>query len=741
MNVAIKEFFLRGSCQRDSSTSSVSVPVTDNKDLVSKCQKKFKSEARKIASLNNDHIVNIIDIFDENGTSYYVMKYLSGGSLADKIKDGPLPEKEALRIVDEVSDALGSIHSHGLLHLDIKPANILFDERDRAVLIDFGVSKYLDNPEDSTTTSTLIGFSRGFAPLEQMNSMVSSLSPATDIYSLGATLYNLVVGATPPDASIVMETGLPAFPSGISDEVKHTIKQSMQPRRKDRPQSIDSFLEMLPGNVPSEDIDVTLVAEQLDATRELEQKIQELEQKNKAEQERSNKLDALLKEANQQTSLAKQEAAEERQKKAEVEKAAEDDRKDLKEEIARLNNAMTILTKENSDLAELSNKKVESEQKQRQKLESLLEEEKRQKVIAEQKADEERRIRTELEKTEKAARKEIERLKDQNSQLGKDISSLNDKLAFLNKKLREYKDRASNKLDENTIVAVASNNSDEEAITEIYTVNDKSEVSKIAGKLNWKLLGYIAGALLGILAILFCAKQCGGEKPEQTATEETTVTIDSTDTEGSTLEDPNPEEPKEPTPDPTEAKKAPDIPVTGLSLDKTDITLTVGEKVKLNAIVTPNNATNKACRWKSDNPAIASVSNSGVVTAKSEAITYVSATVNGITKECRVTVESAEVTQKKDADSAVEEAVAKGDWDAVYGFAINNNEKARVAWANHFYPIAKSNLNGGLDKQMISHNIAMKLNDLKFKDEARELVNSLDKYQFYSFSDVKKPSL
>ena len=65
MKVAVKEFFLKGSCQRDS-TSRVSVPVTDNKELVSKCLKKFKSEARKIASLNNDHIVSIIDIFDEN---------------------------------------------------------------------------------------------------------------------------------------------------------------------------------------------------------------------------------------------------------------------------------------------------------------------------------------------------------------------------------------------------------------------------------------------------------------------------------------------------------------------------------------------------------------------------------------------------------------------------------------------------------------------------------------------------
>ena len=259
MKVAIKEFFLKGSCQRDSTTSRVNVPVSDNAELVSKCLKKFKSEARKIASLNNDHIVTIIDIFDENGTSYYVMKYLGGGSLADRIKGGPLQEIEALDIVKEVSDALKAVHSTGLLHLDIKPANILFDEHDRAVLIDFGVSKYFDSPQDTTSTSTLVGFSRGFAPLEQINAAASALTPATDIYALGATFYNLIVGATPPDASIVMDTGLPKSPSGISDEVWQAIVHSMQPRRKDRPQTIDAFVNMLPQEIVPEQVDESTI--------------------------------------------------------------------------------------------------------------------------------------------------------------------------------------------------------------------------------------------------------------------------------------------------------------------------------------------------------------------------------------------------------------------------------------------------------------------------------------------------
>ena len=203
MRVAIKEFFLKGSCTRENGTSRVSVPVADNEELVTRCLKKFKAEARKIASLNNDHI----------------------GDIADALKSG---------------------HSNGLLHLDVKPANILFDERGRSVLIDFGVSKYVDSQQDSSTTSSLIGYSRGFAPLEQVNSVTASLSPASDIYALGATLYNLVTGSVPPEASVVMDMGITNWPTDMDEDVKHAIIQAMQPRRKDRPQDIDAFLALLP---------------------------------------------------------------------------------------------------------------------------------------------------------------------------------------------------------------------------------------------------------------------------------------------------------------------------------------------------------------------------------------------------------------------------------------------------------------------------------------------------------------
>lgn len=259
MKVAIKEFFLKGSCTRNSSTSEVLVPVTDNQDTVSRCLRKFKSEARKIASLNNDHIVNIIDVFDENGTSYYVMKYLGGGSLLHLVSGVPMDEKSAVKIIVQICDALHSVHENGLLHLDIKPANIIFDERGRAVLIDFGVSKYVDSPQDSATTSSLVGFSRGYAPLEQINAVGSTLTPASDIYALGATLYHLVTGETPPDASVIMNKGLPALPEKLSESIKETIQEAMQPKSIDRPQDVDSFMRLLPEEAAAPEVEETTV--------------------------------------------------------------------------------------------------------------------------------------------------------------------------------------------------------------------------------------------------------------------------------------------------------------------------------------------------------------------------------------------------------------------------------------------------------------------------------------------------
>lgn len=246
--VAIKEFFMKELCNRNGKTRHMSVPSTGSKKLVDKFRAKFLKEANTIANLSHPNIIKIYDIFEENATAYYAMEYIPGGSLADMLKKEPeqrLSEVEALHYLRQVAGALNYIHMLGINHLDIKPDNIL-DDNGRAVLIDFGVAKRYDNDGHQTST-TPVGLSHGYAPLEQYKSGgVAEFSPATDIYSLGATLYKLITGQTPPDANDVLEKGLPDIEDMMSTQCADAIKKAMRSKRAYRQQSIDEFLNMLP---------------------------------------------------------------------------------------------------------------------------------------------------------------------------------------------------------------------------------------------------------------------------------------------------------------------------------------------------------------------------------------------------------------------------------------------------------------------------------------------------------------
>ncbi len=245
--VAIKEFFMKEFCERNADTSHVTLGTSGSREIVERFRAKFIKEAQHIAQLNHPHIVRIHDVFEANGTAYYVMEYHDGGSLADRVKQGPLPEAAAVDFVRQVAEALGYLHSRNMNHLDVKPGNILLDEEQRAVLIDFGLSKRYDEAGHQTST-TPVGISHGYAPMEQYRpGGVGTFSPATDIYSLGATLYRLTTGQTPPDAGEVDEQGLPALPATLSAATRTAIVQAMQPRRKDRPQSIEAFCALLDG--------------------------------------------------------------------------------------------------------------------------------------------------------------------------------------------------------------------------------------------------------------------------------------------------------------------------------------------------------------------------------------------------------------------------------------------------------------------------------------------------------------
>ena len=252
--VAVKEFFMKEHCNRDEATSQVSVPSTGSRELVERFRQKFIREAKMIAALDHEHIVKIYDVFEENGTAYYVMEYLGGGSLGDGVKAGKaMSEGDALESIRQIAPALSYLHSKGIIHFDVKPSNILKTEDGKLKLIDFGISKHYDEAGQQTS-STPVGISKGYAPLEQyqQGSDIKSFTPATDVYSLGATLYALLSGSNPPEASVVNEDGLPII-TGISPNVMHAIEKAMQPRRKDRPQSVDEFLRLLDGPIADDE--------------------------------------------------------------------------------------------------------------------------------------------------------------------------------------------------------------------------------------------------------------------------------------------------------------------------------------------------------------------------------------------------------------------------------------------------------------------------------------------------------
>ena len=245
--VAIKEFFVDDYCDRNMMTSQVEFSSSSDTSVPIRLKSKFIKEAKMVAQLKCHNIVEIYDVFEDNNTAYYVMEYISGVNLYEYVnKNGPMDTAMAKSVIMQLSEALEYIHEKKILHLDIKPANIMFRENGEVVLIDFGISKRYDD-NGSLTTSAILGRSRGYAPLEQYESTaLTQFSPATDIYSLGATLYFLLTGVVPPESDIVLNDGVPDM-VGADAGMTRAVKAAMQPTVKSRPQNIKEFLSVMNG--------------------------------------------------------------------------------------------------------------------------------------------------------------------------------------------------------------------------------------------------------------------------------------------------------------------------------------------------------------------------------------------------------------------------------------------------------------------------------------------------------------
>ena len=242
--VAIKEFFLRDV----SSRNGLRVFSVSDSTLCSDYRRDFLREAQNLSRLDNDHIVKVLETIEENDTVYYVMEYLSGGNLDQHIlSHGKLSCREALDIALQIGEALKCMHAQHMLHLDLKPLNVMRGEDGHIVLIDFGLSKCF-GADGQPESSTRIGQgTTGYAPIEQHSfKKADGFMPTLDIYALGATLFKMLTGSVPPEASVVLNEGLPVeelSSAGVPPAVIALVERAMHPLRRMRHQTIGEFVD------------------------------------------------------------------------------------------------------------------------------------------------------------------------------------------------------------------------------------------------------------------------------------------------------------------------------------------------------------------------------------------------------------------------------------------------------------------------------------------------------------------
>ncbi len=237
----------------------------------SKFQEDFVREALRLAKCRHPYIVQVEDVFQEGQLWCMVMEYIQGEHLADRVMNrGVLPEAEALHYIHQIGEALIVVHNNGLLHRDVKPANIILRAgRTEAVLIDFGIAR--EFTPDSTQPHTTY-LSHCFAPIEQYKT-VAKRGAYTDVYALAATLYFVLTNQQPPAApqratGKELQSPKQINPS-ISDRVNQAILVGMELEAKDRPQSMQQWLELLGHSTQNADLPSSpLAVEELSKVRQ-----------------------------------------------------------------------------------------------------------------------------------------------------------------------------------------------------------------------------------------------------------------------------------------------------------------------------------------------------------------------------------------------------------------------------------------------------------------------------------------
>ena len=266
VNYTIKEFCLSDICTRnDEGTISVTEGKMGEYD---EARKDFLREAERLHQMSHEGIVPVNEVFEANGTVYYVMQYLGETSLKKYVKDlgGRLDEDEARRIIAKMAAALDYIHQKKVTHLDVKPENVMLvpgrDGRLNPVLIDFGLATHYKSNGTMTSRHGITGVSDGYSPLEQYAG-IEQFAPEADIYALGATFYFMLTGEAPKKAAnMSMQVLYSTLPEGLMDSTVDALRNAMQKLPEKRTRSISAFLadldvDMVRGNEEQYDAGAT----------------------------------------------------------------------------------------------------------------------------------------------------------------------------------------------------------------------------------------------------------------------------------------------------------------------------------------------------------------------------------------------------------------------------------------------------------------------------------------------------
>jgi len=259
--VVIKEFFLKNGCIRKEDGKEVAAHPEKRENFENFKKRLLEREPALISQLKHPYIVNVFDTFEENNTTYMVMEYIQGTDLQKMLeKEHKLPVEVALKYAGQIVEGLQAAHAKGIIHLDIKPSNLLITEEGAVKIIDFGIAKQYaaEIREKEQEKSTVVAHSSNYAPPEQQVSHTRKpFTPASDIYALGATLYHCLTGRLPDDPVERLVEEMPTtreLNSEVPQQISDAIAKAMALKKEDRYQHVSDFWRDMTEEKKQEDI-------------------------------------------------------------------------------------------------------------------------------------------------------------------------------------------------------------------------------------------------------------------------------------------------------------------------------------------------------------------------------------------------------------------------------------------------------------------------------------------------------